>query len=195
MNTNFIKDFDHPLIPKIMLKADGEDLESYVQKTGDIDFAYEVLGSINDLLYQLSRIKSNDLRLSAKINSKNILICNDTPYFVDQIEWVAPHEVFKIIMSTNVDICNSLNTSLLVYESMGWRDAAFTPEDLGLIEKQKQQVKDLETKIDSLYDKMHERNEEIFEKGVRHGFWNVKAKEEIKEKYEKYKHLEDWYEP
>ena len=34
-------------------------------------------------------------------------------------------------------------------------------------------------------------DEEIFEKGVRHGFWNVKTKEEIKEKYEKYKHLED----
>ena len=191
---NFIKDFDHPLIPKTMLNSDGEDLESYVQKTGDIDFAYEVLGSINDLLYQLSKIKSNDLRLSAKINSKNILICNDTPYFVDQIEWVSPHEVFKIVMSTNVDICNSLQTSLLLYESMGWRDAAFTPEDLSLIKKQKQHVKNLETKIDSLYDKMHERNEEIFEKGVRHGFWNVKTKEEIKEKYEKYKHLEDWYE-
>ena len=194
MSTNFIKDFDHPLIPKTMLKADGEDLETYVQKTGNIDFAYEVLGSINDLLYQLSKIKSNDLRLSAKINSKNILICNDTPYFVDQIEWVSPHEVFKIVMSTNVDICNSLQTSLLLYESMGWRDAAFTPEDLSLIKKQKQHVKNLETKIDSLYDKMHERNEEIFEKGVRHGFWNVKTKEEIKEKYEKYKHLEDWYE-
>ena len=41
----------------------------------------------------------------------------------------------------------------------------------------------------------HEKNKEIFEKGVRHGFWNVKTKEEIKEKYEKYKHLEDWYEP
>ena len=54
-------------------------------------------------------------------------------------------------------------------------NAAFTPED---IDAQKQ----------------HEKNEEIFEKGVRHGFWNVKTKEEIKEKYEKYKHLEDWYE-
>ena len=165
MNTNFIKDFDHPLIPKIRL-ADGEDLESYVQKTGDIDFAYEVLGSINDLLYQLSKIKSDDLRLSAKINSKNILICDDTPYFVDQIEWVAPHEVFKIIMSTNVDICNSLNTSLLVYESNEWKDAAY---EFG--------------------------NEASFEKGVRHGFWNIKTKEKKKEKYEKYKHLEDWYEP
>jgi len=28
----------------------------------------------------------------------------------------------------------------------------------------------------------------IFEKGVRHGFLNIKTKEEIKEKYEKYKH-------
>lgn len=28
-----------------------------------------------------------------------------------------------------------------------------------------------------------------FEAGVRHGFWNVKTKEEIKEKYEKYKKL------
>ena len=51
-------------------------------------------------------------------------------------------------------------------------NAAFTPED---IDAQKQ----------------HEKNEEIFEKGVRHGFWNIKTKEEIKEKYEKYKHLED----
>ena len=173
---NFIKDFDHPLIPKTMLNSDGEDLESYVQKTGDIDFAYEVLGSINDLLYQLSKIKSNDLRLSAKINSKNILICNDTPYFVDQIEWVAPHEIFKIIMSTNVDICNSLQTSLLLYESMNWKTAAYDEHHA------------------TIYAAQHEKNEEIFEKGVRHGFWNVKTKEEIKEKYEKYKHLEDWYE-
>ena len=173
---NFIKDFDHPLIPKTMLNSDGEDLESYVQKTGDIDFAYEVLGSINDLLYQLSKIKSNDLRLSAKINSKNILICNDIPYFVDQIEWVAPHEIFKIIMSTNVDICNSLQTSLLLYESMNWKTAAYDEHHA------------------TIYAAQHEKNEEIFEKGVRHGFWNVKTKEEIKEKYEKYKHLEDWYE-
>ena len=58
-------------------------------------------------------------------------------------------------------------------------NAAFTPEDV-------------ESK--RLSDKLHERDKEIFEKGVRHGFWNVKTKEEIKEKYEKYKHLEDWYE-
>ena len=177
MDTNFIKDFNHPLIPKTMLNADGEDLESYIQKTGDIDFAYEVLGSINDLLYQLSKIKSDDLRLSAKINSKNMLICNDTPYFVDQIEWVASHEIFKIIMSTNVDICNSLQTSLLLYESTNWKAAAYDEHHA------------------AIYAAQHEKNEEIFEKGVRHGFWNVKTKEEIKEKYEKYKHLEDWYEP
>lgn len=173
MSTNFIKDFDHPLIPKTMLNADNEDLESYVQKTGDIDFAYEVLGSINDLLYQLSKIKSGDLRLSAKINSKNILISNDLPYFIDQIEWVHSHEAFKIIMAVNVDICNSLQTSLLLYESNGWRAAAYDEHHVAI----------------------HQKNEEIFEKGVRHGFWNIKTKEEIKEKYEKYKHLEDWYEP
>tara|TARA_B100000035_G_scaffold90603_1_gene76414 strand:- start:448 stop:948 length:501 start_codon:yes stop_codon:yes gene_type:complete len=166
MDTNFIKDFDHPLIPKTMLNADGEDLETYVQRTGDIDFAYEVLESINDLLYQLSKNKSNNLRLSAKINSKNILICNDTPYFVDQIEWVHSYEIFKIIMNVNVDICNLLQTSILLYESNEWKAAAY---EFG--------------------------NEASFEKGVRHGFWNVKTKEEIKEKYEKYKHLEDWYEP
>ena len=39
---------------------------------------------------------------------------------------------------------------------------------------------------------MHE-SKHMFESGVRHGFWNVKTKEEIKEKYEKYKHLEAWY--
>ena len=166
MDTNFIKDFDHPLIPKTMLNADGEDLETYVQRTGDIDFAYEVLESINDLLHQLSKNKSNNLRLSAKINSKNILICNDTPYFVDQIEWVHSYEIFKIIMNVNVDICNLLQTSILLYESNEWKAAAY---EFG--------------------------NEASFEKGVRHGFWNVKTKEEIKEKYEKYKHLEDWYEP
>jgi|TARA_B100001093_G_scaffold479802_1_gene509122 hypothetical protein len=191
---NFIEEYNHSLIPKTMLNADAEDLETYVQKTGDIDFAYAVLGSINDLLQQLSKIKSNDLRLSAKINSKNILVSNDKPYFIGEIEWAAEHEVFKIIMSTNMDICNSLQTSLLLYESTGWRDAAFTPEDLSLIEKQKGHIKNLETKIDSLYDNLHEKNEEIFEKGVRHGFWNVKTKEEIKEKYENYKHLEDWHE-
>ena len=181
MSTNFIKDFDHPLIPKTMLNTDGADLESHVQKTGDIDFAYEVLGSINDLLYQLSKIKSDDLRLSAKINSKNILICNDTPYFVDQIEWVASHEIFKIIMSTNVDICNSLQTSLLLYESTNWKAAAYDEHHAAIYAQH--------------YLDVHKKNEEIFEKGVRHGFWNVKTKEEIKEKYEKYKHLEDWYEP
>ena len=173
MDTNFIKDFNHPLIPKTMLSTDGEDLESYVQKTGDIDFAYEVLGSINDLLYQLSKIKSGDLRLSAKINSKNILISNDVPYFIDQIEWVHSHEAFKIITAVNLDICNSLQTSLLLYESNGWRAVAYDEHSTAL----------------------HERDKEIFEKGVRHGFWNIKTKEEIKEKYEKYKHLEDWYEP
>ena len=79
---NFIEEYNHSLIPKTMLNADAEDLETYVQKTGDIDFAYAVLGSINDLLQQLSKIKSDDLRLSAKINSKNILFSNDKPYFI-----------------------------------------------------------------------------------------------------------------
>ena len=172
MDTNFIKELNHPLIPKPDNNIDGEDLESYVQRTGDTDFAYEVLKSINDLLYKLSKNKSNDLRLSAKINSKNILICNDTPYFVDQIEWVHSHEAFKIITAVNLDICNSLQTSLLLYESNGWRAVAYDEHSTAL----------------------HERDKEIFEKGVRHGFWNIKTKEEIKEKYEKYKHLEDWYE-
>ena len=166
MDMNFIKELNHPLIPKPDNNIDGEDLESYVQRTGDIDFAYEVLESINDLLHKLSKNKSNDLRLSAKINSKNILICNDTPYFVDQIEWVHSYEVFKIIMAVNIDICSTLQTSLLLYESHEWKAAAY---EFG--------------------------HEGIYEKGVRHGFWNVKTKEEIKEKYEKYKHLEDWYEP
>ena len=179
---NFIEEYNHPLIPKTTLN--GEDLESYIQKTGDIDFAYEVLGSINDLLYQLSKIKSDDLRLSAKINSKNILICSDTPYFVDQIEWVHPQEVFKIIMSTNMDICNSLQTSLLLYESMNWKTAAYDEHHASIYAAQHEKN-----------TAQHEKNKEIFEKGVRHGFWNVKTKEEIKEKYEKYKHLEDWYEP
>mgnify|MGYP001295458722 CR=1 FL=1 len=189
MDTNFIKDFNHPLIPKTTLN--GEDLESYIQKTGDIDFAYEVLGSINDLLYQLSKIKSDDLRLSAKINSKNILICNDIPYFVDQIEWVHPQEVFKIIMSTNMDICNSLQTSLLLYESMNWKTAAYD-EHHAIIYAVEDKFFSKQQQRDAV---QHEKNKEIFEKGVRHGFWNVKTKEEIKEKYEKYKHLEDWYEP
>ena len=177
MDMNFIKDFDHPLIPKTMLNADAENLASYIQKTGDIDFAYAVLESINDFLQQLSKIKSDDLRLSAKINSKNILVSNDKPYFVDQIEWVNAYEVFKITMCTNVDICNSLHTSLLLYESANWKTAAYDKNHA------------------AIYTARHQKNEENFEKGVRHGFWNVKTKEEIKEKYEKYKHLEDWYEP
>ena len=180
MDTNFTKEFDHSLIPITTLHADAENLESYMQKTGDIDFAYAVLESINDFLQQLSKIKSDDLRLSAKVNSKNILISNDKPYFVDQIEWVHSYEVFKIIMSTNVDICNSLHTSLLLYESANWKAAAYDEHHAAIYAAQ--------------HNALHQKNEEIFEKGVRHGFWNVKTKEEIKEKYEKYKHLEDWYE-
>ena len=181
MDTNFIKELNHPLIPKPDNNIDGEDLESYIQRTGDIDFAYEVLESINDLLHKLSKNKSNDLRLSAKINSKNILICNDTPYFVDQIEWVHSYEVFKIIMAVNIDICSTLQTSLLLYESTNWKAAAYDEHHAAIYAQH--------------YLDVHKKNEEIFEKGVRHGFWNVKTKEEIKEKYEKYKHLEDWYEP
>tara|TARA_B100001057_G_scaffold141570_1_gene141266 strand:- start:3285 stop:3821 length:537 start_codon:yes stop_codon:yes gene_type:complete len=174
--TKELEELNHPLIPKHGENIKGEDLENYIQKTGDLDFAYAVLEYINNLLLQLAKIKNNDLRLSAKINSKNILIRDGAPYFVDQIEWVHSHEVFKIIMSTNVDICNSLHTSLLLYESVNWKTAAYDKNHA------------------AIYTAQHQKNEEIFEKGVRHGFWNVKTKEEIKEKYEKYKHLEDWYE-
>lgn len=38
---------------------------------------------------------------------------------------------------------------------------------------------------------MHE-SKHLFEAGVRHGFWNIDTQEEIKEKYEKYKHLDKW---
>lgn len=38
---------------------------------------------------------------------------------------------------------------------------------------------------------MHE-SKHMFEAGVRHGFWNVATQEEIKDKYEKYKHLDKW---
>ena len=87
-------------------------------------------------------------------------------------------------MSTNMDICNSLQTSLLLYESMNWKTAAYDEHHASIYAAQHEKN-----------TAQHEKNKEIFEKGVRHGFWNVKTKEEIKEKYEKYKHLEDWYEP
>ncbi len=51
---------------------------------------------------------------------------------------------------------------------------------------------DHKVSIERLATELHEiaeKNEELFENGVRHGFWNVTSKEEIKEKYEKYKKL------
>ena len=125
------------------------------------------------LMNKATEIMKNEIEKVNFEDSKNILISNDVPYFIDQIEWVHSHEAFKIITTVNVDICNSLQTSLLLYESNGWRAVAYDEHSTAL----------------------HERDKEIFEKGVRHGFWNIKTKEEIKEKYEKYKHLEDWYEP
>ena len=94
-------------------------------------------------------------------------------------------------MSTNMDICNSLQTSLLLYESMNWKTAAYD-EHHAIIYAVEDKFFSKQQQRDAA---QHEKNKEIFEKGVRHGFWNVKTKEEIKEKYEKYKHLEDWYEP
>lgn len=168
-----LENIDHPLIPKLYEYdnisyeceyIDGEDLETYIQKTGDIDFAYSVLESVNDLLQKLSKIEFGDLKLSAEdIHSKNILVSNGKPYLIDldQIGWWHPYTIFKIIMTTNMNICNTLQTSLLLY--------------------------DAKYHIQILSDKMHEKNEEIFENGVRHGFWNVNDVSEIKEKYEKYK--------
>lgn len=182
-----LENIDHPLIPKlyeyddISYKCeyiDGEDLETYIQKTGDIDFAYSVLESVNDLLQKLSKIEFGDLKLSAEdIHSKNILVSNGKPYLIDldQIGWWHPYTIFKIIMTTNVNICNTLQTSLLLYDIKCNLD------------KHKITIDSLSAKHKILSDKMHEKNEEIFENGVRHGFWNVNDVSEIKEQYEKYK--------
>jgi len=50
-------------------------------------------------------------------------------------------------------------------------------------------IERLATELHEIATELHEKNEELFENGVRHGFWNVTSKEEIKEKYEKYKKL------
>ena len=191
-----LEELNHPLIPKLYYYDDieyecefieGEDLDTYISTTGDYEKGIEVYELIQSLMIDMSRIETSHewpwvsikthWRLAAEdIHSKNILITKEgKPYLVDldQIGWWHPYTVFKIMMNTNISITDSLR-----YAYLHW-------ENNRTINQAKKRVKDLS-------DKLHEKNEEIFEKGVRHGFWNVKTKEEIKEKYEKYKHLEEW---
>ena len=172
-----LEQMDNDLIPELYEFSDehyvcefieGEELEPYIVRTGDYEFAIETLKKIHMLMYDMCHVQHSEkeLRLGAEdIHSANILIKDKKPYLIDldQFGWWSQVTTFKLMMSANIRLTDSCRT-------------AFNLRTINIAHA------DAERAIAHSY-----------ESGVRHGFWNVKTKEEIKEKYERFKHLEEWY--
>ncbi len=192
-----LEELNHPLIPKLYYYDDveyecefieGLELEDHIRQTGNYQLGLDVMNLCHDLIYKMSHVQFNhkfpyshglNWRLSAEdIHSRNILISakDEKPYLVDldQIGWWHPFTVFKIMESATSRLTESMR-----YQLIFWSNDLSTEE---IITEARKEINEMSKKL-----KFN------FEAGVRHGFWNVKTKEEIKEKYEKYKHLESWY--
>jgi hypothetical protein len=191
-----LEELNHPLIPKIVYYddneyeieyIDGEDLVTYLERTGDWSTGILVYELVQDLMLQMSKISSNykwndfplkgpDItwKLAAEdIHSKNIVITKEgKPYLIDldQIGWWHPYSVFKLMNTNTSRIAECMRSAMITWDH-------------------KVSIERLATELNEIATELHEKNEELFENGVRHGFWNVTSKEEIKEKYEKYKKL------
>lgn len=125
-----LEELNHPLIPKLYYYDDteyecefieGEDLETYIRRTGDYNLALKVVELVQDLMLQMSKTEftykweyshKNYWRLAAEdIHSKNILITKEgRPYLIDldQIGWWHPWTIFKIMMSANIRLTDTL---------------------------------------------------------------------------------------
>ena len=207
-----LEEIEHPLIPKLFYYDDteyecefieGTDFETHIRKTGDYGFGLEVLNLVQDLSFKMSQIEfglefpySHKLnwRMGAEdIHCKNILISAEgKPYLIDldQIGWWHPFTIFKLINQSTYNMTDSLRYSLLLWSNdlsiqkanqvnkKAAEDATKQIKEIADTEREKAeaQIKEMSTKLKSNY-----------EDGVRHGFWNVKTSEEIREHYEKYK--------
>ena len=168
-----LEELNHPLIPKLYYYddeeyecefIDGKDLETYIRKTGNYQVGLEVMNQVQDLLYKMSKQEFNfEFPYSHKLN------------------WRLGAED---IHSKNILITEQGQAYLIDLDQIGWWHP-FTVFKL------------MNNAVASLSDSLRYpfllwSNDGSYEAGVRHGFWNVKTKEEIKEKYEKHKHLEEW---
>lgn len=187
-----VEELNHPLIPKLYYYddnkyeceyIDGEDLVTYLERTGDISTGILVYELVQDLMIKMSKIsnthnwedyswKGPDLAWKLgcdDIHAKNILVTNEgKPYLIDfdQFGWYHPYTIFKLLDNNTGRISDAMRYAMLAWDS-----------------------KVVLYKVVDQNKEMHEKNVRLFEDGVRHGFWNVNSIEEIKEKYEKYKNL------
>ena len=196
-----LEELNHPLIPKLYYYDDveyecefieGTDLETYIRKTGNYQIGLEVMNQVQDLLYKMSNVEFNfefpyshklNWRLGAEdIHSKNILITEQGEAYLidlDQIGWWHPFTVFKLMNNAVASITDSLRYTFLLWSNdLSIKNSKEQILQISNDERKKaeEQIKEMSTRLKSNY-----------EDGVRHGFWNVKTKEEIREKYERYK--------
>lgn len=128
---------DYPWIPKLHDYSDthyeceyieGEILEEYIRRTGDVDFGLDVVQTINVFMYDLQDefrwLKEGDrpwqeMRLCPDdIHSRNILVRNNQFYIVDldMFGWFHSYTIFKLIQSTNLRLCDTMRSALLLYD-------------------------------------------------------------------------------
>tara|TARA_Y100001963_G_scaffold157862_1_gene255419 strand:- start:5025 stop:5717 length:693 start_codon:yes stop_codon:yes gene_type:complete len=205
--SNFVKVFKHlelmnsPLIPKLhyydnnmyeMEYIEGQTFHDWVRENRDYDFCLDVMDEIHKFLIDLSRLEiedkstetseflSKDVLVADDIHPGNIMIDKKEKKFyivdLDQFSFRPQNLVFKYIGKAMSRIGDAICHEILHY------DYQHVISDL------KNQHETFKAKNEKLWPKLPQ----VYEAGVRHGFWNVKTKKEIKEKYEKYKHEEDW---
>ena len=201
---DWLRTLQSPLIPKIhsyddyyykVDYIDGVSLSRYVTDKGDASWCQDLISDINSLFLKMSKIKYKNFVLCADGIHENNIKVNMTgqPYILDlnQFCWVKPHEVFDNISFTYHRLCNAVKTALITHELNNTSQALYNAErKIDSLVKEIGELKRIHGL--EMVELGHMRSAD-FEAGVRHGFWNVKTKKEIFEKYENFKHLEEWF--
>ena len=173
-----LEELNHPLIPKLYYYddeeyecqfIDGLNLEAFIMKTGDYDVALNVLEQVNDLMMQMAKVESN----------------HEWNYTLD-LKWRLAAED---IHPANILIDKHGNPYLIDLDQIGfWHP--FSVYQLMMNAHMK-----LTDSLRYTFMVWHHKNMNVksaiaYENGVRHGFFNIKTLEEIKENYEKYQYKE-----
>jgi hypothetical protein len=168
-----IQSLNHPLIPKLISYDDesyecefieGEILIDYMKRTRDVKLAMSIVKDTNAFFHIMAAHKyspaQNELKnlgeliLSADdIHDQNILVTTEgRPYIIDldQFGWYHRYTVFKLIQFSNIRVCDTIRTSLLLGDTNIHNFYEMKHRNELLINKQNTRIKELENKLLSL---------------------------------------------
>jgi len=157
-----LENMNHPMIPKFISYDDesytsefieGVSLGTYVRSSRDPAFGLRVIKDINNFMYNLSEytkpFKAHwgiiDCQMSCDdIHEGNMLVTKDgRPYIIDfdQFGFFHQNDIFKLLQSANMRLCDSIRSSLLI---------ATSDSHLKMVKARDFRIKELEDRLLSL---------------------------------------------